>query len=364
MPRKISYIEFIEKCKECEDFENISFEYIDKENFNYCTLQKLKCKKHNKIFYRVPKLILRNINRRKTFICNDCRIEYITPISISNRKSTKYKNVGKSKQIIYTYSNIIECLNKKNINVKLISPIKKTYTNKDILNLECKIHGTFQKNVQLVFRSKWICNKCNILYTSNMNIKYGEERRKNFIKKAIEIHGDEYDYSKVDITGRLRKIPIICRIHGIFTQMPSLHLRGEGCPLCNKEGISNNERRLGYCLKKRFPNLEILQQWNGNILKRQKLDYYIPKYKIGIEYQGPQHFINIDWYNDYRHSLEHRKELDKTKYEICKANNIHLIYFTFNKDFEGINYLDRVYTKLEDLYDKMSYLMTEYHNKE
>lgn len=51
MPRKIGYNEFIEKCKNiCKDFDNISFEFVNKDNFNYCKRQKFLCKKHNKIY--------------------------------------------------------------------------------------------------------------------------------------------------------------------------------------------------------------------------------------------------------------------------------------------------------------------------
>lgn len=349
MPKKICYDEFIQKCKTiCKDFENISFEYINKNNFEYTKPQKFLCLKHNISFFRIPKLILKD-NNRDVFICNNCRLDYIKP-KLKNKGISK-PNSGKL--IKYSYNDIIQCIQNKNQNIELISPIKDVYINKDILNLKCKIHGDFNKRVNLLFRSKWICNKCNIQNSSQINIKNGEERRKNFIAQAIKIHGDEYDYSNVNTSGKLDKISIICKIHGPFLQMPSFHLRGEGCPLCSKEGISNNERRLGYCLKRKFPDLEILQQWNGNLFGRQKLDYYIPKYKIGIEYQGPQHFIDVNWFNDYRHNLKHRKELDKNKYEICKSNGIKLIYFTFNKEFDGIDYLDKVYTKLVDLYDNI-----------
>lgn len=30
-------------------------------------------------------------------------------------------------------------------------------------------------------------------------------------------------------------------------------------------------------------------------LGRQSLDFYFPKYKIGIEYQGKQHFASVEY---------------------------------------------------------------------
>ena len=53
-----------------------------------------------------------------------------------------------------------------------------------------------------------------------------------FIAKAKAVHGDRYDYSKVEYTGNKAKVCIICREHGEFWQVPNSHLRGIGCPQC------------------------------------------------------------------------------------------------------------------------------------
>ena len=55
-----------------------------------------------------------------------------------------------------------------------------------------------------------------------------------FIRKARLLHGDKYDYSKVDYVTAHTKIMIICPIHGEFLQSPSNHIRGNGCPKCAK----------------------------------------------------------------------------------------------------------------------------------
>ena len=55
-----------------------------------------------------------------------------------------------------------------------------------------------------------------------------------FIKRAKEIHGDKYDYSLVDYKNCRTKVKIICPKHGVFEQKSSKHLRGQGCPNCNK----------------------------------------------------------------------------------------------------------------------------------
>lgn len=60
-----------------------------------------------------------------------------------------------------------------------------------------------------------------------------------FISEAIKVHGDKYDYSKVEYTHSLIKVSIICPIHGEFTQIPSAHLAGEGCKRCAMSSLGN-----------------------------------------------------------------------------------------------------------------------------
>ena len=53
-----------------------------------------------------------------------------------------------------------------------------------------------------------------------------------FIKKAREVHGEKYNYSKVEYKKAQEKVCIICPEHGEFWQEPSNHLNGCGCPEC------------------------------------------------------------------------------------------------------------------------------------
>lgn len=60
------------------------------------------------------------------------------------------------------------------------------------------------------------------------------------IKKAHEVHGDKYDYSKVEYVDAKTKICIICPEHGEFWQKAIMHIRGNGCPECNsKKKLTN-----------------------------------------------------------------------------------------------------------------------------
>ena len=62
--------------------------------------------------------------------------------------------------------------------------------------------------------------------------KKNQNRTTVFIEKSIEIHGDKFDYSKVEYNGSHTKVSIICIEHGEFYQSPTNHLSGNGCPKC------------------------------------------------------------------------------------------------------------------------------------
>lgn len=93
----------------------------------------------------------------------------------------------------------------------------------------------------------------NEFWQTPSNHLYGFDCRKNkmttelFIKKAKEVHGERYDYSKVKYTSGKDKVCIICPEHGEFWQHPYNHLHGKGCLKCaiikthNKQKLSQAE---------------------------------------------------------------------------------------------------------------------------
>jgi len=93
----------------------------------------------------------------------------------------------------------------------------------------CKEHGEFLQSIELHIYRKCGCKKCaDILRGQNRKIT-----TKQFIERAIKIHGDRYDYSKSKYTGIYDKVCIICKIHGDFYQIPNYHInKGCGCQLC------------------------------------------------------------------------------------------------------------------------------------
>lgn len=55
-----------------------------------------------------------------------------------------------------------------------------------------------------------------------------------FQTKATQVHGGAYTYAEAKYINTSVKICIRCAKHGLFTQRPSSHLQGKGCPACGK----------------------------------------------------------------------------------------------------------------------------------
>jgi len=63
-----------------------------------------------------------------------------------------------------------------------------------------------------------------------------------WIEKARKIHGDKYDYSKTHYVSNKLKVKIICPEHGEFEQIANNHIKGEGCILCRNDNMSKQRR--------------------------------------------------------------------------------------------------------------------------
>lgn len=75
-----------------------------------------------------------------------------------------------------------------------------------------------------------------------------------------------------------------------------------------------------------FPHA--IYQFHDEWLGRQSLDIYIPSLRIGIEYQGQQHYEAVEIFSG-EEGFEQRKILDARKKHLCEKNNIKLIEWPF-----------------------------------
>ena len=218
----------------------------------------------------------------------------------------------------------------------------------------CKKHGEFQQTPSNHLKGQgcYFCGK-------ERSEKSRRKTREQFIEETKAIHGDKYDYSKVEYKNNKEKVCIICPIHGEFWQRPYEHLKF-GCRQCSVEytaslkikrsaetfeerarKIHNNRYSyapntyngnkndiIAYCpIHGEFRqnahihlsgcgcpkcssskmelsiednlkqnNIDYIPQYrNKEIFGLKSIDFYIPNIKIAIECQGEQHFIPVSF---------------------------------------------------------------------
>jgi hypothetical protein len=188
------------------------------------------------------------------------------------------------------------------------------YLNK--VNVICQKHGKFQTYIKTHMKGIG-CLKCN-----------KEKRDEKIIEKFNEIHNNKYIYSEVKYLNNKEKVEIICKKHGSFTQTPSAHLSGQGCPVCQS---SSGETKIENILK--VFNIHYIKEHSFEDCvyeKKLRFDFYLPKYNICIEYDGKQHFEPIEVFGGVNQYIKTKKR-DIIKNKFCRENNIKLIRISFKE---------------------------------
>jgi hypothetical protein len=136
------------------------------------------------------------------------------------------------------------------------------------VEIECLAHGFFTVNSYKHLLGKG-CKECNRV-----------ERQDKFIKKAIDTHGDKYDYSLAFYKGSLSLLKIICKNHGIFEQSPNHHVSNSaGCPKCSIKAVGRTIDQF----------IEVARAVHGD-----KYDYSLVDYirnDVNVEIICPKHGI-------------------------------------------------------------------------
>ena len=177
--------------------------------------------------------------------------------------------------------------------------------------IKCHEHGEFWQTPNGHLQCQG-CPKCSDVYVPTTE---------EWIASARKVHGDKYDYSKVNYVNAHTKVTIICPEHGEFWQRPSAHLNGQGCSKCNLSHLERSvmnyldEHEIAYDYQKRF-------KWLG----RQSLDFYLPDYNVGIECQGGQHFFPIERFGGDK-TFKNTLERDKRKKALCEKHGVKLLYY-------------------------------------
>lgn len=218
-----------------------------------------------------------------------------------------------------TQEEFIEEIQAKNLNLLLDQIAYKNVYSKVLVG--CKIHGYYETSPRNLLMGSG-CRKC-VDIDQKMKID-------QFIEKAIENHGEKYDYSHVDfsnIKNAHDKIPIVCPRHGIFTQSVSHHIYHKtGCPNCNE---SKGEKRIAKFLD--FHHIKYKRGKRFDTCKNRyplPFDFYLIDYNVLIEFDGAQHNIVVNTWGGQK-KLDEIKKHDNIKTAWCQDNNIPLIRISY-----------------------------------
>lgn len=76
---------------------------------------------------------------------------------------------------------------------------------------------------------------------------------------------------------------------------------------------------------------DALFQYRPSWLEPQSLDIYIPSLCLGVEYQGIQHYEEVNFFGGEK-ALIHRRALDKKKRKLCRDNNVTLLEWPYTDE--------------------------------
>ena len=208
--------------------------------------------------------------------------------------------------------------------------------NYETVEIICEMHGSFLQRPWAHLRGQG-CPKCqkNTLMSND-----------EFIERCRKIHNDKWDYSLTNYIGRRKEIQIICKKHGIFTQMARVHLDGFGCKICRNSKLEE------YLLSKLTDINEPFERGKKFDSCRNKLplpfDFYLPLRNLLIECDGIQHRESVEHFGG-EERLEYQKQNDFIKTRWAAEFGIELVRLI---DFKEIDELVKKINESEILFSK------------
>ena len=255
-------------------------------------------------------------NKRIWWKCPDCGYEWTAIVKSKNNVKTcgvccnRIVLVGKND--LYTY-----CIN--NNRKDLIEEFDKENNNCSMKELTIESH----KEVW------WKCSKCGHSWSASPARRVKRNSGCGVCKHIILKKGvndllttnpeiaKEWDYKKNKVKptevmagSNKEKYWFGCpKGHSFCTTLLN-RKKGNNCPQCSKERhTSFPEKAIFYYIKKYLADVE--ENYHNSILENQEIDIFVPKIKLGIEYDGRA------WHKDYKRDL--KKDLN------CIKNSIDLI---------------------------------------
>ena len=310
MGRKLTNEEASDRIREIND----NFELVgDYNGTDFRTPTILRCKKHDLVFPQNMSSFFSGKNG-----CPMCRSEAISLKLAGNTREGTKSRVNDTASFIKKASAIHDS--------------KYDYSKTEWVNncteviITCPKHGDFVIKPKAHIRGNG-CRYCACESRAECNSDSFED----FLGKAISQHGDIYDYSEakeVYIDSKAQ-IPIICKKHGVFWQIPRKHVFGQGCPVCCS---SHGAEKIFLYLKN--VGVKFIREFSFEDCRDSyplPFDFYLPDYNLCIEYQGRQHFEDIEAWQKHG-GLKYVQAHDKTKREYCISHGLQLITIPYQDE--------------------------------
>ena len=218
----------------------------------------------------------------------------------------------------------------------------------DRLRYLCPIHGE-QTILWGNFRKGAGCRKCADEENSlRMRKETWTKIQKYFEYSEYKLLStfDEY------VGANISCLRCLCEKHGEFTISWTNLNKFEGCPICNS---SSGERKIFSFLKSN--NLQFQHPYRFDDLigvggKKLSYDFYLPDYKLLIEYQGQQHEMPINFYNGISNDVVNQnftkqKEHDERKKKYANEHNYSLLEIWYY-DFYNIEDILKTYLTIQN----------------
>lgn len=201
------------------------------------------------------------------------------------------------------------------------------FKKKDHINIICPKHGQFSQRADSHLTMGDGCSICKMDKISHAHRSSATE----FRTKANTIHDFKYNYDAIQYKNTKTPISIGCAKHGVFTQVPDVHLSGSGCPMCSSL-VSAPVRLITQMLQQHNIQYSTEQSFAGCVgvgNRKLRFDVFIPEYNLCVEYDGPHHYTPTTICGGTMEDAEKRFDVqiqnDNTKDEYCDNNNIQLI---------------------------------------
>jgi hypothetical protein len=235
---------------------------------------------HNNIF-DYSKVNYKNCDTKVIIICPQGHEFYQTPrthykhgCSICACIKPQYDNtnfINKAKLIhgeLFDYSNINYINYTSNVDIRCIK-------HNVVFNIQAGYHLRSNRGCPMCIKDKKILDGPKKSKLKGTKKKYeGNKTTEMFIEDAIKVHGNNYDYSKVNYINCKTKVEIICKLCQVqhsFFQRANTHLNGSGCPQSHKTRPKSQEQFIKEAIK-----------IHGNKYDYSKVKYIDCKTKIEI----------------------------------------------------------------------------------